>query len=135
MRGLPASFSIMVVTTLVHRSYTMLLVRARFKSWVREVKMRCSRDGISRIGCRAILRSMALSWPRWSPYGDMDVDSRHTLYPCISSYVCIRPSIGGMFRSGMLCSNARVASETSDGSMVTLPSRRSLVLLLVPCGP
>ena len=82
-----------------------------------------------------ILRRIAFSCPRWSPNGEVDVDSRHRLYDCMSSSTWMIWSIGVTFPNGIFRSIICVASGSEDMSVSMVPCSRAFVGLLIPFGP
>ena len=97
--GWPFIFSIIAFTTSVHRGRTMQFSIARFINCVLIENIRCPMFGVSSSdgSLGEVCCSTALSWPKWSPVGDVDVCSSHFRYDAIISASYMRWSIWGTF--------------------------------------
>ena len=78
----------------------------------------------------------AFEWPRWSPEGDVEVDSRQCLIPLRKSSVEILVSIDPVGSSRLqFLSIDLVASVVEMESMSYVPSKIAWLAMLVAYGP
>jgi hypothetical protein len=98
-------------------------------------RLSMSRSVLSSGLLRLVFNKIALSCPRWSPYGEVDVLSFHIVYACFSSSAYMVASMGGTLSSGRWLSSVDVASDKKDCGTSTLPLSRRFEDLFVPYGP